>query len=64
MTNWEEHTGDVEDLTTADLFRLIRDAVVEGTLDARTISNTGRADLVKKDLETSKHLPTIRQSNG
>ncbi len=64
MTNWEEHTGHADDLTTAELFALIRDAVIQGTLDANTMQNTGRANQVRANLEKAKNLPSIRQING
>lgn len=64
MKNWTEHTGEAEDLSTAELFELIRDAVVQGTIDARTMANTGQADLVKAQIEKNKELPPIRQING
>jgi len=63
MRNWEDW-GDVSDLTAADLFVLIRDAVAQGTVDAQTLADTDKADRVRADLEKAKDLPPIRQING
>ena len=63
MKNWNDW-GYATELTAGELFELIRDAVVQGTVDAQTHSNTGRADLVRADLEKAKNLPPIRQING
>ena len=63
MKDWEAW-GDATELTAGELFELIRDAVIQGTIDARTHTNTGRADQVRADLEKAKDLPPIRQING
>ena len=64
MKNWNEWENAAMELTASELFEPIRDAVVQGTIDAQTYSNTGRADMVRSDLEKAKNLPPIRQING
>ena len=64
MRNWENWKNAAAELTASELFELIRDAVVQGTVDAQTYSNTGRADLVRADLDKARGLPPIRQING
>ncbi len=63
MKNWNKW-GNAMELTAGELFELIRDAVVQGTVDAQTHSNTDQADRVREDLEKAKDLPPIRQING
>ncbi len=55
--DWTINHTPVSELTSAQLFGLIRDAVTQGSLDAQQLRSTGHADMVRKQLD-SKILDT------
>ncbi len=64
MKDWTSIDLPTGDLTQAELFELIRDAVITGNIDSTTMVNTGRADQIRSMMNQKKDLPPIVQING